>query len=91
LVEFISSPARERSNFCKHLLAEPIITFESKNEAIAHSYYVRVDETDGKSWVFGFGRYHDRLVKQKGKWLFKESIIDTESSNSDGVPFRTPS
>ncbi len=79
LAQFIAEHTRAPERYHKHLLAEPLITLESKSQATVESYFLRVDEGEGKLYMRAFGRYRDRLVKYDSRWLFKERICEVEA------------
>lgn len=79
LAQFIAEHSRAPAKYHKHLLVEPLITLESSKQASVQSYFVRVDEGEGKPYILAFGRYKDRLVKQNGRWLFQERICEVEA------------
>lgn len=79
LAQFITGHTRAPAKYHKHLLVEPLITLESNNQATVESYFVRVDEGEGKPYMLAFGRYHDRLVRHNSRWLFKERICEVEA------------
>lgn len=62
----------------KHVMLNPLITFTAKDEATVESYSLRLDEINGDAVIYSFGRYHDKLVKQDGKWRFKERKSEVE-------------
>lgn len=77
----IAAHYKPPAKYTKHLLIEPLIFFTGKGKATAESYWVRLDEVQGKAYVVGFGRYFDRLVKRSGRWLFRERICDVEQDS----------
>jgi len=79
LANFISSHTRPPDKYHKHLLIEPIINLRGRNKATVESYFLRVDESEEKVFIFAFGRYHDRMVKQAGQWRFQERIVEIEA------------
>jgi len=79
LAQFIAEHTRAPARYHKHLLVEPLITLESNNQATVQSYFLRVDEGEGKLYILAFGRYQDRLVKYNSRWLFKERICEVEA------------
>ena len=79
LAKFIASHTRAPEKYHKHLLIEPIINFRGRNKATVESYFLRVDESEGKVFILAFGRYHDRMVKQAGQWRFQERIAEIEA------------
>ena len=79
LADFIAGHSRAPKKYHKHLLIEPIITLISKKSAAVESYFVRVDEIEGKPCIYAFGRYRDQLLKHGGRWLFKERIVEVEA------------
>lgn len=79
IARFIAGHSRAPAKYHKHLLIEPIITLDSKDRATVQSYFLRVDEGEGRLYILSFGRYRDRLVKQNGRWLFKERICEVEA------------
>jgi hypothetical protein len=81
LAQFIAKHTRAPARYHKHLLVEPLITLESNNQATVESYFVRVDEGEGKLYMLAFGRYHDRLVRHNSRWLFKERICEVEAQS----------
>ena len=79
LAQFIAEHTSAPAKYHKHLLVEPLITLEGKNQATVESYFLRVDEGEGKLYILAFGRYKDRLVKHNSRWLFKERICEVEA------------
>jgi len=79
LANFIASHTRAPDKYHKHLIIEPIIKLRGKNKATVESYFLRVDESEGKVFILAFGRYHDRMVKQAGQWRFQERIAEIEA------------
>jgi hypothetical protein len=85
LAQFIAEHTRAPSRYHKHLLVEPFITIESESQATVESYFVRVDEGEGKLYMLAFGRYKDRLVKHNSRWLFRERICEVEALSRESA------
>ena len=61
----------------KHLIFSPLIAVDG-DEATVESYFVCFDDISDQPRIFVFGRYSDKLVKENGRWLFKERLAETE-------------
>jgi hypothetical protein len=85
LAQFIAEHTRAPAKYHKHLLVEPLISLEGKNQATVESYFLRVDEGEGKLHILAFGRYKDRLVKHNSRWLFKERICEVEALSRESA------
>jgi uncharacterized protein (TIGR02246 family) len=58
----------------KHVAANPVIDVEG-DEAVARTDYVFLSRNGGSLALTSAGRYHDRLVRRGGRWLFSERRI----------------
>ena len=58
----------------KHVAVNPLIEVDG-DAARAWTDYIWVGPGTGQFPVTNVGRYHDRLVKQDGRWLFVERQI----------------
>jgi len=85
LAQFVAEHTRAPARYHKHLLVEPLITLESESQATVQSYFLRVDEGEGKLYILAFGRYKDRLVKHNGRWLFKERVCEVEALSRESA------
>jgi len=85
LAQFIAEHTRAPARYHKHLLMEPLITIESESQATVQSYFLRVDEGEGKLYILAFGRYKDRLVKRNSRWLFKERVCEVEALSRESA------
>jgi hypothetical protein len=90
LASFRTRQTRAPAKYHKHLMAEPVITFKSRNEANVVSYLLIVDSGGGRIYVLVFGRYHDRMVKLGGRWRFKERIFEIEALHDTSLLGLTP-
>jgi uncharacterized protein (TIGR02246 family) len=64
-------PAEQRG---KHVAVNPLIDVDG-DTARAWTDYIWVGPGSGPFPVTNAGRYHDRLVKRDGRWLFSERQI----------------
>ncbi len=85
LAQFIAEHTRAPAKYHKHLLVEPLISFGSKNQATVQSYFLRVDESEGRLYILAFGRYKDRLVKHNGRWLFRKRVCEVEALSRESA------
>ncbi|MFC1944588.1 nuclear transport factor 2 family protein [Chloroflexota bacterium] len=85
LSRFIAKHTRAPSKYHKHLLMEPLIAIKDGNTATAESFFVRVDDYDGKPYILAFGRYRDRFVRDNNRWLFKERVCEVEALRQELV------
>ena len=66
-----AQPAGQRG---KHVAVNPLIYVDG-DTARAWTDYIWVGPGSGQFPVTSAGRYHDRLVKRDGRWLFSERQI----------------
>ena len=65
----------------KHMMVDPIIQIDGTSARVeAYFMLLQRDEADGQPLLVAFGRYHDRLVKQDGRWRIAERRAEVESS-----------
>lgn len=83
LARYIPTHSRAPAKYHKHLLIEPIIQVDG-DTAEVQSYFVRIDAKDGVPFIYGFGRYRDRMKKHDGAWRFKERIAEVEVRDPEG-------
>ena len=72
--EHVRDPAQRR-----HILSSPVVEIDG-NEATARSQFSLFRTSpEGQSALYMVGVYKDRLVKQNGRWLYREHsvILDT--------------
>jgi hypothetical protein len=83
------TPARPRKVI--HSYSNVIIDLKG-NEATAKSNWVEVwNIRDGTPEVGGAGEYHDKLIKQNGKWYFqRREIVGTMSTARAPAPAPAP-
>ena len=83
LVRFFRDPKRGRAPdvYFKHLLIEPLITFEG-DEARVVSFFVRLQEHPDGPYVYAFGRYRDRMRRcEDGRWRIVSRRAETEDTH----------
>lgn len=90
LASFRTRQTRAPEKYHKHLMVEPVITIKSREEANVVSYLLIVDSGGGRIYFLVFGRYHDRMVKQDGRWRFKERIFEIEALHDTSSLGLTP-
>jgi hypothetical protein len=90
LASFRTRQTRAPEKYQKHLMVEPVITFQGRDEATVVSYMLIVDSGGGRIFVLVFGRFHDRMVKQGGRWRFKERIFEIEAAHDASLLGLTP-
>ena len=67
--------------FRKHLVAHPVIDVDG-DTARMEAYWVLLERgSAGQPVLAAFGRYHDRLVRQDGRWRIAERFAEVEASN----------
>jgi hypothetical protein len=88
-VEAFIAAHRKAGQYHKHIVVNPLITI-SGDEAHAESSWVVMDKGPKGPIAGACGRYRDRLVKQTGRWRFKERVDEIEviDLESLGVPAR---
>ncbi len=81
LAMFVANHTRAPIKWHKHVLVEPMITFDPDfQRARVRSYFVRIDNENGAREIWAFGRYIDDMVRgQDGRWRFKERKVETEA------------
>ena len=86
LTRFARNHTRAPMACHKHIAVDAQIVVDG-DTATCVSYFMRLDgRKDGKpSWIWGMGRYRDRLVRRDGRWLFLERVAELED-DWDGRP-----
>ena len=60
----------------KHLLLAPVVDFDGDGSARAWTdMTVYATGEDGRIAIATMGRYHDRLVRDGGRWRFRERVL----------------
>ncbi len=82
LLGFVSQHTRAPDRYHKHVVVDPRITLHlDGRHASVESYFMFVEELEGRCQVGSFGRYTDTLTKgHDGQWRFEERIADIEAS-----------
>lgn len=70
-------------DFCKHVIVDPLIEVDG-DEARVEAYwlFLQRDGATGHPVVTAFGRYHDRLVKQDGRWRIAQRFAEVEATTA---------
>ncbi|MBI3743203.1 MAG: nuclear transport factor 2 family protein [Chloroflexi bacterium] len=84
-VEAFVAAMRSANQYHKHITANSLITVNG-NEAYAESSFIVLDrDVRGRPAPGSCGRYKDKLVKQKGRWRFKERVDEIEAINLEAL------
>ena len=68
-------------DFRKHVVVHPVIDVEGER-ATVEAYWLLLERgANGEPVLAAFGRYHDTLVKQDGRWRIAQRLADVEASN----------
>lgn len=69
-------------DFRKHVVVHPMIEVDG-DRATVEAYWLLLERTaDGQPLVAAFGQYHDRLVKQDGRWRIAERFAEVEATTA---------
>jgi 3-phenylpropionate/cinnamic acid dioxygenase small subunit len=72
-----SKMAAPPASYDKHLYSSPLLTVDG-DEARVEQYAAGLDDDPSGPSLGRFGRTFDHLVRQGGRWRFKERIIVTD-------------
>lgn len=75
LEEWVTGYNSRRPAPQRHMLTSPVVAVRGKT-ATAESYFATLDEYDDGPKVVASGRYKDRFVQEKGRWVIKERIVE---------------
>lgn len=65
-------------DFRKHVMVHPMIEVDG-DRATVEAYWLLLERSaDGQPVLSAFGQYHDRLVKQEGRWRIAERCAEVE-------------
>jgi hypothetical protein len=80
LLRFVAGHTRAPDRYHKHVVIEPRITIDD-GRATVQSYFLFVEELEGRCQIGAFGRYLDELTKcEDGRWRFVQRIAEIEAS-----------
>jgi hypothetical protein len=80
LAQFAALHTRPPARYHKHVVVDQLIQRDSDpNIARCTSYFLRIDEINGRLDITSFGRYFDSLTRcSDGRWRFLERIVELE-------------
>jgi hypothetical protein len=79
--------------FRQHVVVDPIVDLEpGATSARVEAYWLLLERHDdtGVPVVAAFGHYHDRLVKQDGRWRIAERRADVQATTVPPSPQDEP-
>lgn len=81
LLAYAARHPRPPAGWPKHLVAQPTVTLDGDGvHATARSYFLRMDDLEGRSELTAFGRYLDDMVLgEDGRWRFQRRIAQIEA------------
>lgn len=81
-IAHLSKVPLPKGTWDKHVTSNPVITLHGRT-AKAESYFIQFNSrSEGGPRVNAFGRYHDTLVKERGRWRIKERLAEVNASLS---------
>jgi len=87
---FAESHSRSPERWHKHIVAGSIITVDQDRGCVS-SYYVLLEEDRGRPVVRSFGRYLDRLVRDRSAgWRLSRRKAEVEAAVPDMAPLLAP-
>ncbi len=78
LAGYVAGKPRPPERYDKHIVLAAAITLEGSTARV-RSYFASLQDTEKGPCIASYGRYRDLLVKEDGRWRFKERIAEVEA------------